>query len=119
MNVYIYAADVYCEDCGKEIRDCLIEEGKAPADPDDECSYDSDEFPKGPYPDGGGESDCPEHCGSGADCVNAIKLSDGTKIGAWLENELTIEGAKYVEEAIYNGGEVAEIWAKFYCDYYL
>ena len=117
MGVYIYAADIYCEDCGEVIRERITEEGHAPADPWDECSYDSDEFPKGPYPDGGGEADCPQHCGAGSDCLNAIELSDGTKIGAWLENELTTYGVEYVQEAIQEGGEVAELWAEFYCDY--
>jgi len=117
MGVYIYAADIYCEDCGEVIRERITEEGHAPADPWDECSYDSDEFPKGPYPDGGGEADCPQHCGAGSDCLNAIELSDGTKIGAWLENELTTYGVEYVQEAIQEGGEVAELWAEFYCAY--
>jgi len=80
-------------------------------------SYDSDEFPKGPYPDGGGEADCPQHCGAGAQCVNAIEFDDGHKVGAWLENELTTDGVEYVREAIREGGEVAEMWADYYRDY--
>jgi hypothetical protein len=114
MNAYIYNADIYCEDCGEAIRKELTREGSAPENPDDERSYDSDEFPKGPYPDGGGESDSPQHCGSGEGCLNAIELSDGHKIGAWLENELTMEGVAYVQEAISEGGEVAEMWRGFY-----
>ena len=117
MNVYIYAADIYCEDCGRAIREEIYNKGEAPFGFGDETSYDSDEFPKGPYPDGGGESDSPQHCGAGSDCLNAIELSDGCKIGAWLENELTCTGIKYVQEAIQEGGEVAELWAEFYCDY--
>lgn len=148
MNAYIYAADLYCEDCGKAIRErlnslCPIcgeiitiigrtaddrlmgscgdafqkEKWEYPKDPDDESSYDSDEYPKGPYPDGGGESDSPWHCGAGSDCLNAIELSDGTKVGAWLENELTTDGVDYVREAIQGGGEVAGMWADFYRDY--
>ena len=124
MYVYIYAADIYCEDCGEAIREGITKEGRGtfgfytgPDDPEDERSYDSDEFPKGPYPDGGGEADSPQHCGAGPECHNAIELSDGTKIGAWLENELTAEGVVYVKEAIQEGGEVAEMWAEFYCDY--
>jgi len=117
MLVYIYAADIYCEQCGEAIRERITAEGYAPADPDDEASYDSDEFPKGPYPDGGGEADCPQHCGSGPDCINAIEFDDGCKVGAWLENELTADGVEYVRQAIREGGEVAELWAEFYSDY--
>ena len=117
MNVYIYAADIYCEECGEAIRKQITQEGHAPADPDDEWSYDSDEFPKGPYCNGGGEADSPQHCGSGEDCLNAIEFPDGFRCGAWLENELTTEGVKYVKEAIRDGGEVAEMWADFYRDY--
>ena len=117
MLVYIYAADIYCEQCGEAIRERIIREGFAPADPNDERSYDSDEFPKGPYCDGGGEADCPQHCGAGPQCVNAIELNDGHKVGAWLENELTSDGVEYVCEAIREGGEVAELWADYYRDY--
>lgn len=119
MEVYIYAADLYCKDCGEAIRREITEEGHAPSDPHKEWSFDSDEFPKGPYPDGGGESDSPNHCGNHEKCCNAIVLSDGTKIGAWLENGLTADGVKYVREAIADGGEVAELWSEFYedCDF--
>jgi len=117
MLVYIYATDIYCKQCGEAIRERITREGFAPAEPDDERSYDSDEFPKGPYPDGGGEADCPQHCGAGPECHNAIEFLDGCKVGAWLENELTTDGVEYVREAIREGGEVAKMWADFYCDY--
>ena len=64
MNAYIYQADIYCEDCGEKIREELNKSGKAPSDPSDEYTYDSDEYPKGPYPDGGGEADCEQICGA-------------------------------------------------------
>jgi hypothetical protein len=126
MNVYIYAADIYCEDCGKAIRERITEEGwgifgsyTGPADPKDEWSYDSDEYPKGPYPDGGGEADFPQHCGSGPDCLNAIQFFDGTKAGAWLGNELTSDGIQYVKDAIEEDpeNEVCQLWAECYGDY--
>ncbi len=44
---------------------------------------DSEQWPQGPYPDGGGEADCPQHC----DCC-----------GAFLENPLTDDGDSYVRE---------------------
>ena len=118
MLVYIYAADIYCDECGEGICEQIICEGFAPAYPDDEQSYDSDEFPKGPYPDGGGEADCPQHCGAGSDCYNAIELSDGTKIGAWLENLLTMEGVEYVRQSIHedSDNEVCKLWAEWYSE---
>jgi len=75
MLVYVYAADLLCEDCGKKCREELTAEGKAPEDPDDEVSYDSDDFPKGPTEEG--SSDSPSHC---SDC------------GCFLETELTDVG---------------------------
>ncbi len=53
MDVYIYAADIYCKDCGKTIQKILATKGCTPNTPDDQTSYDSDEYPKGPYSDGG------------------------------------------------------------------
>ena len=49
-------------------------------DPD---NCDSDEYPCGPYADGGGESDTPSHCGA---------------CGEFLENPLTSHGYEYVRE---------------------
>jgi hypothetical protein len=86
---YIYAAETWCDDCGEKIKralrldgtvDAMIADG---ADPDDERTYDSGEYPKGPYDIG--ESDSPEHC---ADCR------------VFLENDLTSEGADYVRDAV-------------------
>ena len=81
MQVYIYRAALYCEECGDAIGERLIGEGKAPANPADESSFDSDHFPKGPYPDGGGEADCAAHC---------------DKCGVFLENALTADGERNV-----------------------
>ncbi len=114
MDAYIYSADIYCEACGAAIRAQITDRGRAPADPDDEYSYDSDEFPKGPFMDGGGEADCPQHCGAGAECLNALELSDGSRIGAFLDNALTTEGVEYVQEAVRKGGEVTKLWADWY-----
>ena len=109
MNAYIYQAALYCEDCGRAIRKRLRQEGKAPDD-------DSDNYPKGPFGDGGGESDCPEHCAAYDDCLNAIDLPDGRKIGAWLENPLTGDGVNYVREAIAAGGEATKLWGQWYAN---
>jgi hypothetical protein len=85
MQVYMYQAALYCEACGEAIRERLTAEGKAPSNPEDEHSFDSGDFPKGPYPEGGGEADCPQHCDA---------------CGLFLENALTADGLDYVREAI-------------------
>jgi hypothetical protein len=113
MDLYVYMADVYCADCGRAKRKLILEEGNAPADWRDERTYDSDEFPKGPYRDE--ESDSPQHCGAGRDCLNALVLSDGIKVGAFLENPLTTEGERYVRELHRDSrSEVTQLWMDFY-----
>ncbi|KKM76668.1 hypothetical protein LCGC14_1377920 [marine sediment metagenome] len=107
----IYGADNWCDDCAEAIRDDLRAHGKAPIDPGDEHSYDSDEFPKRAGDDE--ESDSPQHCAAGSKCLNARRLSDGTKIGL-LFGELTSEGIEYVKAAIAEGGLVAEFWKAEY-----
>lgn len=107
MNVFAYAAALYCEDCGNNIRADLTAQGKAPEDPNDENTFDSDDFPKGPYSDGGGEADSPQHC-------------DGCR--AFLENPLTAEGYADVKERIerhihdpkQGSADVLREWADFY-----
>ena len=119
MQAYIYCADIYCADCGKTIRKTIRKAGTAPPDPADESSYDSDEYPKGPYADGGGEADSPQHCGNHGDCFNAITLDGGHKIGAWLENPLTSDGVQYVANEIADATgdtEVLQLWAEWYAE---
>ena len=111
---YIYCADIFCDACGEAIRKRITQEGQAPADPDDEYSYDSDEFPKHAGDDE--ESDSPTNCGSGPECLEADTLTSGDKIGKQF-GELTTDGVDYLKEAIAEGGEVAEFWAEHYCDY--
>lgn len=115
---YIYRADIWCDDCGQAIRDRLTAKGKAPADPDDEWSYDSDDFPK--YVDSDEESDSPQHCAANELCINAIEIEDG-KVGL-LFGELTGDGMEYVDEAIDEANhndiswsrEVVELWYQYY-----
>ena len=85
MNAYIYQADLCCQDCGQKIIADLTRAGKAPECPQDESTFDSDDFPKSAGDDGGGESDCPQHCS----CC-----------GVPLENPLTSDGVNYVLESI-------------------
>ena len=123
-DVYMYQAALLCEDCGEEIRANLRKAGKAPDDEDDEGSYDSDDFPKGPFSDGGGEADSVQHCDSNERCLNAIKLPCGSKIGAWLGNDLTSEGVRWLAESIResifkdntHSRQVNRLWKSKYSD---
>jgi len=115
MNAYIYCADIWCEACGRAIRERLAAEGKAPANSDDETSYDSGDFPKGPFEDGGGAADCPQHCAAGADCLEPTVI-DGQKYGCFLDNPLTADGESYVRDLLASRpeGRVARFWANHY-----
>lgn len=69
---------------------------------------DTDTFPAGPFADGGGESDSPQHC---ADC------------GLFLENDLTEDGLAYVAGTVgrdLSGGLLSSVavqtWGPFYRD---
>ena len=116
---YIYQADVYCDDCGKQICRRLKREGLAPADPSDEWSFDSDDYPK--RADDDDEADTPQHCAAGEHCVNAVTLPSGEKVG-FLFGELTAVGVEYVEEAIedaaagFGSEEVTDLWQQHYRD---
>lgn len=110
MDVFIFDAEMYCEDCGESIRADLDLRGETPFDPDDETTYNSDEYPKGPYSDGGGESDTPGHCGA---------------CRTYLGNPLTSVGVEYtleyLDEAVKRGfrTEVLDVWAADLRDYFL
>ena len=133
--MYAYDADVFCDDCGQQIKYDIatrISEGSYRGDLTDlidldACNnaedvwnalgelgvrdYDSDDYPKWGSDDA--EADYPQHCGNGEDCHNAEVLPNGRKIGA-LFGELTGDGVEYVREAISNGGPVAELWETYY-----
>ena len=113
----IYQADNWCDDCANQIRATIraerLQNGHEPFDEDNESSYDSYQLPKAASDDE--ESDCPCHCAAGAECLNAITLDSGTKIGE-LFGALTSEGVEYVRKAIIEGGEVAKLWKKHYED---
>ena len=94
---YVYQADLYCEDCGNKIKQQLDAEGKSPESPEDEYTFDSDEYPKGPYGEGGGEADSPHHC---AGCQK------------FLDNPLTSEGYNYVREQA-ESGSIPEEWKQY------
>jgi hypothetical protein len=120
MMAYIYCGDIYCDDCGKAIKARMREEMGAEDYREAKADGDSDQFPQF-APDGGGEGDSPQHCGNHADCLNAIELSDGLKIGMFLENDLTADGVEYVQSLIHENNahargnrEVLDLWADFY-----
>jgi len=99
MNAYIYQAELLCEPCGNKVY--LQLQGNLKNDPD---YWNSDTFPQGPYPDGGGEADTPNHCGT---------------CGLFLENPLTQDGYEYVHEIVDNHTKACECqvvdeWADFY-----
>jgi hypothetical protein len=82
MDVYVFQAALICDTCGT-----LYKQGTdkpAHVDESDESSYDSDDWPKGPYSDGGGEADGPCHC---------------DHCGVFLDNPLTPDGETYVRDA--------------------
>lgn len=82
MKAYVFQAALICEDCARAY---MASNAKPDhVDMDDESSYDSDHWPKGPYSDGGGEADCPQHC---------------DHCGEFLENSLTMDGDCYVRTA--------------------
>src|SRR5208283_6081005 len=105
-GTYIYQAEMWCPTCAKEIAADIQQNypNEMPADPTDEHSYDSDNYPKGPFFDE--ESDAPEHC---AGCH------------IFLENPLTSHGQEYmmqmVDGAVAKGrGDEPHIkeWMDFY-----
>lgn len=108
MNVYVFHAALFCQHCGADHREGLaIPPG---ADLDDESTFDSDAYPKGPYGDGGGEADCPQHCD---DC------------DVFLDNPLTEDGSNYVKAAFKEykatgrgAVGVLRVWAEAYSEEY-
>jgi len=136
---YIFAADIFCDDCGKYIKRAVAAEsidGRGlvewvdfeghddmtyneqiddivdQLDRLDETCYDSDDYPK--YCSDDAEADCPQHCGSHEHCINAIGIEGGKDIGDWIGNDLTSDGIEYVKEAVREGGPVAELWKEYY-----
>jgi len=111
---YAYQAEMYCDDCAEEImraihptctcstdwfsdvagnhkKDCPLHDWTAPEDSDDYPQKDTSS----------GEADTPQHC---ADC------------GTFLENPLTDDGYRYVQEKLNEQGSASTLqtWANFY-----
>lgn len=103
MKAYVYQAALWCETCALVVRENNESGGAITFD---DMRKDSEHYPQGPYDDGGGEADCPQHC-------------DGC--GVFLENPLTDDGLEYVREAIQDwqelsqgNGAVIHVWQEFY-----
>ena len=112
MNAYVYQAALLCEECALLVREALVEEYPEYAEYPTGNSHfdgeDSDNFPVGPFPEGGGEADCPQHCDN---------------CGKFLENPLTSDGVEYIMSAVADwlltgagSGSVIREWLDFYTD---
>ena len=94
MIAYVFQAALLCEKCGEKAK-CDYSHNADNAD-----TY---FYPQGPYADGGGEADCPQHCDA---------------CGVFLENPLTTDGYAFVKNTINTCGEsftpaITE-WSLFY-----
>ncbi len=103
-NAYIYQAETYCEDCIRKTYRDLHARGIIPKNREDQSSYDSDFYPKGPFDDGGGEADSFNHC-------RICEL--------FLGNPLTDDGIKYTIgylqaflDSQYNDPTALDQWAE-------
>lgn len=108
---YIYNADIFCDSCGEKIKTDILATATAEDKVrfDDEREYDSDEFPKWAIDES--ETDSPQHCGSGEDCLECEVLPSGDKIGKLIGTSLTSDGIEYVREQIANSrSEVTDFW---------
>lgn len=100
MNAFAYRGALYCEACATSIRQRLAREGyKVRAEED------SDSYPCGPFANGGGEADTPQHCDS---------------CGVFLENALTDDGTGYAYDSIvspYDDAADSQWKTGRYCDH--
>ena len=101
---YMYMSDLWCDSCVKDIKKCLDREEV------EDTTGDTDDYPQSVNDDG--ESDCPQHCAAGEECLNAEVLPSGQKIGCLIGTNLTSDGMEYVRDAVAKGGEVAEFWSR-------
>ena len=124
MDAYMYQAAYLCAKCAERVIAAIplnkqprctctatrlmhvegyCPSGRGSYDPN-EVTYDSGDFPKGPFLDGGGEADSPNHCDS---CQ------------VFLENPLTDDGVAYVRQTLSDGfgrAAVMDEWREFYAD---
>lgn len=81
--MYIYQADVYCDHCGRDLCSELTIPGDAVLGWRggiailDERSYDSDDYPKGPYPESQCETDHLEFCAGCGEHIDTSLTPEG------------------------------------------
>jgi hypothetical protein len=115
VDAFIYRAALYCTDCATDVVGLVCDcehhgmktrsDGRLHANVSNLC--DSECTPMGPFADGGGESDTPQHCDS---------------CGVFLENSLTDDGVSYVHDALGESEDYKSvawtIWEPFYFGYH-
>jgi hypothetical protein len=110
MDAYLYQAALLCADCAvitmNEIELLNMLGGSSSPFRRTKPWTDSDSYPQGPYPDGGGEADTPQHCD--ACCI-------------FLKNPLTTDGSRYLNEQLIEhardgsgDADVLASWARYY-----
>lgn len=100
MEVYIFQAALWCSECAHGIMSTRAKPRHVIEC--EESSYDSDDWPKGPYGEGGEEADVPQHC-------------EGCN--RFLENPLTSYGYEYVRDsmrALRAPSPIVSRWMDFY-----
>lgn len=121
QTIYAYNADLWCEDCAQRIGVAILNDDADAFDAetvgaDNVLEYGAEIFKdSGAFPIGApaGESDAPNHCAAGADCVNALDLTayatdtdrtlygaESWSIGAHLDERLTDHGVSYLREML-------------------
>lgn len=107
MNAYVFRAALLCSDCAEWTIDALRARY---ADGERDCRHglapwecgDTDCWPDGPYADGGGEADSPQHC---------------DQCNVFLRNPLTSDGYADVERMLddnHGDPEIEAEWSAFY-----
>ena len=81
MTAHVYAGDLYCPLCTQVIKDVAAQDGYVPEDPDDVCTYDSEDYPQ-PVPAHLLDGYAGTRCGSAEECEGAEELADGSRVGA-------------------------------------
>lgn len=125
--VTIYNADTWCDSCGRKIAESL----EKPSYPK---PWDSDDYPSIGHPEEA--TDSPQHCASGVTCLNRIDLrewgfrnddpcygAEAAFVGDLLGEELTKEGAQYLNEMLNEEpktpyqGALRNLWKMAFAEY--
>lgn len=85
MYAYAYKAALFCSDCTDIIKKDLDQKFQKSGAIPGLLINDSERYPQGPYANGGGEADCPQHC---------------ERCYKFLENPQTKDGIAFTMEAL-------------------